>query len=258
MVRAMKCQLKNNGFTLIEIMVSMVISSLVIAGVYGVYTIQQRSYTVQEQVSEMQQRIRAAVDFMSREMRMAGYDPPEPYDPGNTCQGATINQANTTVTQGNLIFFDFSYCEVTADMNAKPISYTSAMRRSRYQLDNDGVLGLWRDNDISPTAIAEGVDAVEFQYLGQGGVVLSAPVDRAAIRAVQISMLVRSTYPDPKYTNTTVYKPASVIEAEKKGETVPDWDINGTEAGTGNPPNDNFHRRLLITTIYLRNMGVQQ
>lgn len=253
MVRAMKCQLKNKGFTLIEIMVSMVISSLVIAGVYGVYTIQQRSYTVQEQVSEMQQRIRAAVDFMSREMRMAGYDPPEPYDPGNTCQGAIINQANMTATQGNLIFFDFSYCEVTADINAKPISYTSAMRRSRYQLDN-GVLGLWRDNDISPTAIAEGVDAVEFQYLGQGGVVLSAPVDRAAIRAVQISMLVRSTYPDMKYTDSTEYKPASVLDAERQRLTVPAWNISPRT----NPPNDNFHRRLLITTIYLRNMGVQQ
>ncbi|HSN23169.1 MAG TPA: prepilin-type N-terminal cleavage/methylation domain-containing protein [Methylomicrobium sp.] len=260
----MECKLKNNGFTLIEIMVSMVISSLVIAGVYGVYTIQQRSYTVQEQVSEMQQRIRAAVDFMSREMRVAGYDPPEPYDPGNACQGATITQADTTATQSNPQFFAFSYCDVTASSNTPPITYTSVMRTSRYQLENR-VLGLQRDDDKSATAIAEGVDAIEFRYLGpidpntRKPTVLNAPVaDRSMIRAVQISMLVRSTYPDPKYTNSTVYKPASVIEAEKKDEIVPDWDINGDTAGTGNPPNDNFHRRLLITTIYLRNMGVQQ
>ncbi|MCW5213699.1 prepilin-type N-terminal cleavage/methylation domain-containing protein, partial [Desulfobulbus sp. TB] len=47
---------KESGVTLVEIMVSMVIASFVFAGIYGVYTIQQRSYTVQEQVSEMQQK----------------------------------------------------------------------------------------------------------------------------------------------------------------------------------------------------------
>jgi len=264
MVHNMKNNLKKEGFTLIEIMVSMVISSLVIAGVYGVYTIQQRSYTVQEQVSEMQQRIRSAVDFMSREMRMAGYNPPDPYDPNNACENAAITQANTTGTQANPIIFAFSYCDVTANSSTTPISYTSVMRTSTYQLNNR-VLGLLRDNDISPTVIAEGVDAVEFRHIGQDNIgmpiVLNSPVaDPSTIRAVQISMLVRSTYPDPKYTNTTVYKPASVIAAEKANPpiSVQPWDINGDEPGAGNPPNDNFHRRLLITTIYLRNMGVQQ
>lgn len=264
MVQDMKYKVKNKGFTLIEIMVSMVISSLVISGVYGVYTIQQRSYTVQEQVSEMQQRIRAAVDFMLREMRMAGYNPPEPYDPGNACDGATITQANITATQDEPQFFAFSYCDVTSNSSTTPITYTSVIKTSTYQLNNR-VLGLLRDNDISPTAIAEGVDAVEFRYIGQDNtgrpVVLNAPVaDPRDIHAVEISMLVRSTYPDPKYINTMVYKPASVIAAEKENPpvSVPTWDINGNESGTGNPPNDNFHRRLLITTIYLRNMGIQE
>ncbi len=226
-------------------MVSMVISSLVIAGVYGVYTIQQRSYTVQEQVSEMQQRIRAAVDFMSREMRVAGYDPPEPYDPGNACQGATITQADMTATPSNPQFFAFSYCDVTASSNTPPITYTSRIRTSRYQLENRA-LGLLRDNDKSATTIAEGVDAIEFQYRGRGGTVLPAPVANPRdVHAVDISMLVRSTYPDMKHTDTVLYLPRS------KDRT---W--NGTF--NVNPPNDNFHRRLLVTTVYLRNMGVQE
>lgn len=231
-----------DGFTLIEIMVSMVISSLVIAGVYGVYTIQQRSYTVQEQVSEMQQRIRAAVDFMSREMRMAGYNPPEPYDQVDNCQNAAINEADTQI-------FDFSYCDVTADKkkDEKDLqTYSATLETSRYQLDN----GVLRKNSI---AIAEGIDALEFRYLSseidpntKKPKVLDTPVtDRTAIRAVEISILVRSTYPDMKHTDTMLYIPFSTDRT---------W--NGTF--NVNPPNDNFHRRLLTITIYLRNMGVQK
>lgn len=232
----MKYIKKQDGFTLIEIMVSIAISSLVIAGVYGVYTIQQRSYTVQEQVAEMQQRLRAAVNFMSREVRMAGYNPPAPYDPSNACDDAEITQADAQT-------FAFSYCDVTANTSTTPVSYTSVLRRSTYQLDNKGVLGLLRDNAVTPMPVAEGINAVEFRYLGQGGAVLAAPVDRTAIRAVQISMLVRSTYPDMKHTDKMLYLPRSMDKT---------W--NGTF--NANPPNDNFHRRLLITTVYLRNMGL--
>ena len=60
----MERTLRNEGgFTLIEMMVAMVIASFVFAGIYGVYTIQQRSYTVQEQVSEMQQRLSSLWSF---------------------------------------------------------------------------------------------------------------------------------------------------------------------------------------------------
>lgn len=230
-----------DGFTLIEIMVSMVISSLVIAGVYGVYTIQQRSYTVQEQVSEMQQRIRAAVDFMSREMRMAGYNPPEPYDPGDKCAGASISIADVQR-------FEFSYCEV--EKNGK--SYSPHFIENDYTFYNANI-SLLRKRDGSSgdrKPIAEGVEAIEFRYLSneidpntKKPKVLDTPVtDRTAIRAVEISMLVRSTYPDMKHTDTVKYIPRSENE---------NWISE-------NPPNDPYHRRLLITTIYLRNMGVQK
>lgn len=235
----MKYLKKKNGFTLIEIMVSIAISSLVIAGVYGVYTIQQRSYTVQEQVSEMQQRIRAAVDFMSREMRMAGYNPPAPYDPADDCDDAEISLAEEKK-------FSFSYCDVEENTDG---TFAASLLRSVYRFydaynDNNGTpdaLGIERD-DGSVMPIAEGIDAIEFRYIGGNGVPLPASVaDPSTIRAVEISMLVRSTYPDMKHTDSVLYVPRS-------GKA--DWI-------SPNPPNDNFHRRLLTTTIYLRNMGIQ-
>lgn len=66
---------QEKGFTLVELLVAMVIALIVMAAVYTTYSSQQQQYLVQEQVAGMQQNMRAATYFMSRELRMAGYDP---------------------------------------------------------------------------------------------------------------------------------------------------------------------------------------
>jgi type IV pilus assembly protein PilW len=66
---------REKGFTLIELMVVLAISGFVAAVVYIIYDSQQKSYVTQEQVSTMQQNLRAVMHFMQREIRLAGYDP---------------------------------------------------------------------------------------------------------------------------------------------------------------------------------------
>ncbi len=61
------------GMTLIELLVGLVISAIIVAGVYRVFVAQTRAYTVQEQVVEVQQNIRGAMELMLRDIRMAGY-----------------------------------------------------------------------------------------------------------------------------------------------------------------------------------------
>ena len=65
----------SQGFTLMELLVAMVISSIVIAAVYSSYYSQQKSYVVQEEVAVMQQNLRGGLIIMDRDIRMAGYDP---------------------------------------------------------------------------------------------------------------------------------------------------------------------------------------
>jgi prepilin-type N-terminal cleavage/methylation domain-containing protein len=64
---------KNKGITLIELMVALVISGLLVAGLYRTFIGQQKTYTVQEQVVDMQQNVRAAINRMMTEIRMAGF-----------------------------------------------------------------------------------------------------------------------------------------------------------------------------------------
>ena len=69
--------MQENGVTLVELLVAMTIGLAVMAAIYSTYNSQQQQYLVQEQVSGMQQNLRASVYFIARETRMAGYDPTE-------------------------------------------------------------------------------------------------------------------------------------------------------------------------------------
>lgn len=66
---------RNSGFTLIEIMVALTLSTVSLTAVYSAYNSQRQAHPIQEDVVEMQQNMRVAMYFMVRETRMAGYDP---------------------------------------------------------------------------------------------------------------------------------------------------------------------------------------
>jgi prepilin-type N-terminal cleavage/methylation domain-containing protein len=70
----MDIQLKTKkGVTLIELLIALVMSSILIAALYRVFISQQRTYTVQEQVVDMQQNARVGINRMMSEVRMAGF-----------------------------------------------------------------------------------------------------------------------------------------------------------------------------------------
>lgn len=64
---------KNAGVTLIELLIALVISAILIAAIYRTFIGQQKTYIVQEQVVDMQQNVRVAINRMMREIRMAGF-----------------------------------------------------------------------------------------------------------------------------------------------------------------------------------------
>jgi prepilin-type N-terminal cleavage/methylation domain-containing protein len=67
---------EQQGFSLVELLIAMVIGLIILAGVYRAFTAQQKNFVVQEQVSEAQQSVRAVMDLIARDMRMAGFGKP--------------------------------------------------------------------------------------------------------------------------------------------------------------------------------------
>ncbi len=228
------------GFTLVELMITMVISGIIAGALYSTYLVQQHSYTNQEAVAEMQQNIRAAMMVMSRDIRMAGYDPK--------------NSAGAGFT-----FAKHDACAIKEDLNGDGDCNDSRenIGYDLYKLSGISKLGRSTSNTtltatetpsgsnhweiLSHQPLAENIEKLEFQYLDETGSVTIVPGN---IRAVRVSMLARASRPDPKFTNTKVYTPASGTA----------WDLNGAAAGKA--ANDHFRRRLLITTIQCRNMGL--
>jgi prepilin-type N-terminal cleavage/methylation domain-containing protein len=69
---------KENGITIIELLVALVIFTVVIAGTYRLFISQSRAYTVQDRVVETQQSIRSAMEVLLRDLRMTGFDSDSP------------------------------------------------------------------------------------------------------------------------------------------------------------------------------------
>lgn len=60
-----------NGFTLIEVSVTMAILGLVLGSVYGVYNLSQKAYTTEENMVEVTQNGRVIFERLAREIRQA-------------------------------------------------------------------------------------------------------------------------------------------------------------------------------------------
>ena len=66
---------EKRGFSLIELLVALVIMSVVSLAIYGVFSISSRSYTTQSVTADVQQSVRASMEVILQDIRMAGLDP---------------------------------------------------------------------------------------------------------------------------------------------------------------------------------------
>jgi type IV pilus assembly protein PilW len=63
------------GFTLVEMVLALAISTIVLAAVYSVFTIANKNFTTQNVAANVQQNLRSAIRLMARDIRHAGLDP---------------------------------------------------------------------------------------------------------------------------------------------------------------------------------------
>ncbi len=210
------------GYSLVEILVVLVIVGIITAAIYQAFRSQQHSYLVQDQVAEMQQNLRAALDLMIREIRMAGYDPQE-----------TGRFGIISATGSSLNF--------TADMGSGTNNgngYVDSGETFLYELydsDGDGVKDALRRTP-GGSAIANNIYNLEFYYTLDDGTKTLTPSDTSKIRVIEISLLARASKQDTKYTDTRTYTTAS-----------------GASWG---PFNDHYRRRFIVTSVKCRNMGI--
>jgi Tfp pilus assembly protein PilW len=98
------------GVTLIELLVGLVTAAIALAGIYRVFISQTRTYAVQDQVVEVQQNVRSAMEIILRDLRMTGFDDDHP---ASVAANITVPTPIVTPVQANSITVSYEYCNRT-------------------------------------------------------------------------------------------------------------------------------------------------
>ena len=154
------------GFTLSEMLVAMVIGGLVMAATYSTYMTQSRSYKTNEAVTALQQNLRSAMYHLERELRMVGYDP---------TASMTVNFGFTNRVSNSVTF--------TMDSNGNGVLDTNeSITYARNATENT----LTRNSGGGATALALDITEVEFLYYKEDGT--TEATTHAEVRSVKVTL----------------------------------------------------------------------
>jgi len=176
---------RENGFTLVELLIAMTIGLIILAALSSTFLLQRKTYDVQEQIVEMVQTARAAMDMMTREIRMAEYDPRKK-DYGATFDGITYNSSQLQ------ILADLNGNGSTADSNEN-ITYT--YDGTDFQID--------RNTGGGAQPFAENIQSFTFDYLDSNG---NSTTTTADIRQMRITITARASKADADYSTNNGYR----------------------------------------------------
>jgi len=185
------------GISLVELMIAMAVGLVVLGAVYSVFTIQNKTFGNQEQMVEMQQNVRAAMDMMTREIRMAGYDPlgvNSDNDTTNNFSGVTVNTSQLQIrsdTRG-----------VGPDDPPDGIIQTNSQENIIYVFDT-GNKRITRNTGGGDQPLAENIDSFSFAYLDSSGNLTAVS---AEVRQIRITITGRTAKPDPAYAANSGYR----------------------------------------------------
>jgi len=180
------CKLRNiTGFTLTELMVAMAIGMVVLAAVTTTFMAQARFYNAQEQINEMQQNARGALDVITRELKMAGYKPN-----GGTFDGVTYSVSQLMI-------------QADLDGNGGISTSSSANEQITYAYDSTNKRITRKMGTGTVEALADNITAFTFSYLNSSG---ATTTTSSSIRQVAIGITARTAKPDPNYSSNNGYR----------------------------------------------------
>ncbi len=210
------------GFTLSELLIALVVSGIVVAGAVVVFTKMVRYHNTQTRITKTEQNLRAALFYLERYIRMAGYDPTDEAGAGFTT--ILSNEIQFTMDKGD-----------GTNGNEVPDGKINDFWEEQIAFKLD-VNDLKRNKSGAWWVVADDIDALNFVYLDSGSNVTTNSAD---VRSVQVTIVARGgDQPGftTEYSNPTVFR-------NLQGAIVFD------------PPDDGIRRTALSATISCRNMG---
>lgn len=221
MLRTTNRNAGNLGFTLVELLIAIAVGSIVMAAVMTSFFSQHNVYLAQDEVVQIQQNARVAMDMLTRDIHSAGYNP------NHLAGGAGITNAGTTTLtftrdNGTGLLETIAYNRSGANMLTLNIT----------PLPTGTIAADW------PANVAENIINLEFCYLLSSGNCILAPTAAQIpnIRSIQVSIMVETALMDTK--------------------SPPPVRTYTTPSGAVWPSTAGFRSRYLTTTVQCRNLGL--
>jgi prepilin-type N-terminal cleavage/methylation domain-containing protein len=261
---------QNKGITLIELLVALAITGILLAGVYRTFIGQQKTYTSQEQVVDMQQNVRAGINRMMREIRMAGFGASmvlpvtiggQPFGPVNrdtpvagaltivSAMGSTtltgipatnqITVNSLTDSQGNLLF-DMGNRKYVSIGGVESYTITSIVGTTLTLSGN-----LTYNHPVNTPVF--GIRAISYQVAG--GTLLRDENTGAGGQALADNIeALQFGYLDANGNPTANMPDVRIVQVTLRGTTNisdPDYKSDG-----------GYRKRQIASNVHLRNMGL--
>ena len=184
---------QEKGFALPEILISLMVGTVILVALTQFTVSQFNIFTLQEQVTGLQQNGRIGIEVMLREFRMAGYDP--------------AGTAGAAIVTADASSFGF-----TTDLNGDG-DVADASENITYSLfdsDSDGNQDLGRTDGGTQDVVAENIQSLSFLYTLADGSTTTTPTDLTQVRRVDVSVTARTARSDPNYSQNGGHRTLTV------------------------------------------------
>jgi prepilin-type N-terminal cleavage/methylation domain-containing protein len=209
---------KENGFTLVELIVAVFIGSMLLTGIYAFVNMAQRSSSGIERRVSAQQDARGALELMAMEIQMASYNPLSRQGPwtmncsGTTCTAQVCRGIKEATQNSITVEMDISGNGAIGDVNNEIIRYVydttnKYITRSTDCAGDEAFLGNTNAHSSQKTVSVENNAAgiPVFRYFNGSGNDISASVAGGssdvsigipAIRRIEITLVVDTSTAD--------------------------------------------------------------
>jgi len=158
------------GFTLAELVLAMGIMLIVVAAIISLFTSLNRMYTTQGVAAGVQQVTRTGIDIMTRNIRMAGFNP------------LNINPVGIVEADSNSIRFEY-------DTNGSGTIATNGDEDVAYLFNAENKqLVQQKNGDGNRYPLVDNVIDLAFRYFDENDDMVTN--DLAAIRSVEVSLTI--------------------------------------------------------------------
>lgn len=143
-MKTLSIKIRQQGLTLIELMIALLLGAVLLAGILQIFGSTKQTYRMQDNMSRMQENGRFAMDFISKDIRMAGF--------WGCANPATIEKK---LNDGNAAFDVFTRTDLTFKLNPTALA--------------------GQDNDNTNASIVDGTDSITLNGALAPGVSLTIP-----------------------------------------------------------------------------------